>query len=348
MLHAVLPLTLALLAGCELAPDGDDEDSENKAMRPVYGISIAADGETVASFRNTPVIEVRAPDGTVTSLRLGDTYPRWVQFHPSLREVLAAYTDGRVVLWDLSGESPKERLVGRMGADVCACDYSPGGRRVVIADTAGRIAIWDVRSSSPPVKLYHDGLQCVAWSPDGKRLASGGGDRRIRIWDAASGRPLQQLTGHVDIIRSVQFSPTEATLISASMDGTVRLWDLSAGRERWQINPGLEAQERSRPVRFARFSPDGSAFATSVLFRGKVWLWDAHKRELLATFEAHGETVSDGHFTRRGRLYTAGYDGLVNAFDVQELLPAAASAPQPTAVPRGTVPISRRDVGGDL
>lgn len=169
---------------------------EYKHGRPLLAVRYAPDGKAIYfSAENTPpqrlVAGGEGSEPVVGALEGGhDSWVKSLAVLPDGRTVVTAGYDGRLVWFDVTGESPA--LV-----------------RVVEA---------------------HDGwVRSVAASPDGRLLASCGNDHLVRLWDAADGRELAVLAGHEGHVYEVAWRPDGSALVSCDLKGVVKEWDASAG-----------------------------------------------------------------------------------------------------------------------
>jgi RNA polymerase sigma factor (sigma-70 family) len=116
--------------------------------------------------------------------------------------------------------------------------FLPGDRALVTAGCP-TCSFWDV-ASGKEVRRF-DGTS-VGWahgvSPDGKTLAGTIPDNIIQLSDAVTGKPLRQLKGHAEALRSVAFAANGRTLVSGGQDGTVRVWDTATGKEARRFSDG--------------------------------------------------------------------------------------------------------------
>ena len=150
------------------------------------------------------------------------------------------------------------------------------------------------------IRLRHLGCAAdVDFSPDGKTLASVGEDHRIRLWDASTGRPLRELPGHPEGVRSIAFSP-DGKLLASSSSSNIRLWDVATGR---QIGEPI----RAYPL-FVAFSPDGKylAFTRPGVPKGRMeptdplCFWDIAAGKVVRTWTV-AATPYAGTFSPDGR-----------------------------------------------
>jgi WD40 repeat protein len=120
-----------------------------------------------------------------------------VAFSPNGRQVLAAYPEGAVMLWDAgSGDLVFELNRGRGYFPAvptnAAVGFSQDGGQALAA-TTGRVIVWDVadgkaiRSFSPGIDGDDVEIQGGAFSPDGRRALIINWRGRLSLWDATSG-----------------------------------------------------------------------------------------------------------------------------------------------------------------
>jgi len=168
------------------------------ASGSAWPLAFSPDGKTLVC--GSSVVDV---SGEVPSTRYVLTINRpataadgiWsLAFAPDGKTLAMGGNDHKVRLWDLTGDSPKERLV------------------------------IDGDDQWPPV---------VAISSKGDRFVFSGPNHSIRLWDLAGAAPSEraQLKGTGWPISSLVFSPDDKTLASGSNGGT-QLWDLSGGNPR--------------------------------------------------------------------------------------------------------------------
>ncbi|WP_167477258.1 NACHT and WD repeat domain-containing protein [Nocardia arthritidis] len=119
-------------------------------------------------------------------------------FDPKNSVVVAAGSDARIHLWDLSdGNRPSEVSLDAHGSTVRALTFAPDGRQLFSADTAGVIRSWDVTNHARPRELdsvhaHTSAVQTLAIDPSGHRLASGGDDQTARLWDISDPTDIRQ------------------------------------------------------------------------------------------------------------------------------------------------------------
>jgi WD40 repeat protein len=198
--------------------------------------------------------------------------------------LLAAAGPGKVVLWDLSGDTAREkaRLAGHT-AEVGSLAFAPDGRALASADTQ-TTRVWDLRGDTPRERAALPG-RVAAFSPDGRGLVTGH-DSLLRVWDLSQDKPREKNGDRAKplLVESLEFGADGRTLVLGCADRTVRLWDLGgeAPRER-RVVKGLAS-----PAWQVRLSPDGKQLVV-IGEHESVRLWDlggAEPKERAVLLEA--------------------------------------------------------------
>jgi WD40 repeat protein len=156
-------------------------------------------------------------------------------------------------------------------------------------------------------------IAAVRFSPDGSALAVGG-YQQVRVIDTTSGKPIAELTGHADAVRSIAFSPNGKMLAAAGgqpqREGEIKIWDLESHR---LVNT-LKGHKDC--IYSVAWSPDGKLIA-SASYDKMVKLWDAATGKELHNLQDHIDAVFAVAFSPDGtRLASASQDRTVKIWSV--------------------------------
>lgn len=140
--------------------------------------------------------------------------------------------DYALMVWDVSGESPREvaRFADHDGA-VNAVAFVPGSTRVMAGTDDGKVSVWDTADRKLVHRFVGHGAKVVALavSADGRLAASAAWDRTVRLWNLADLTAAKVVEGHKGPVNAVAFSADARTLYTAGADGTVRAFDTASG-----------------------------------------------------------------------------------------------------------------------
>jgi len=174
-----------------------------------------------------------------------------------------------VVIWDVDGDTIRERATWPATDRFVSCALSPDGDWVIAGLENGPFVVWDIDAEAQLRSFEGSpGVTCCALSTDGRRLATGSDPPALTIWDVAAGSRLLELTGHAARVVSCNFSPDGRRLVSGSWDQTLRVWDLNEPTDVTVVSGHADQ------LQDACFTADGHRLL-SVAVDGTARLWDA-------------------------------------------------------------------------
>ncbi|QJW99067.1 sigma-70 family RNA polymerase sigma factor [Frigoriglobus tundricola] len=201
------------------------KESDAFVVRLDYPLCLSPDGRFL--FTNSLFDRKKNPGGDIHNAndvwdaRSGKHLHR-LKKPTSLHPPAGFSPDGRVMyLGGRSADSPSEGMV--WGDALTAWDPLAGKlvRRFVEPDRPDHLR---------DVQNFGRNVQALAVSPDGRLLAASdepGQGYTVWLYETTSGRPLKQLTGHIDHLSDLTFSPDRRRLVSVSADQTGLVWDVT-------------------------------------------------------------------------------------------------------------------------
>ena len=230
-------------------------------------VAFSSDGRWLAAATGDGVVVWRLGTRAAPRLLQPAAEARAVAFCPGRHgrgpAVVAAFDDGRVVLWPSPAARARRPVVlGAQPQSEGAVACSPDGLTLAAAGDDRIVTLFRLDGSAPPARLggHTDGIESLAFSGDGRLLASGADDHSVILWDVRRERELgRRLLAHTQPVVSVGFDPRGATLAAGSGDGSVSVWDAA---ELARSGGGVEVTRRD-PVHDASFGGGVFAAATS-------------------------------------------------------------------------------------
>jgi WD40 repeat protein len=333
-LLAVLPILLALAAGCEPArtaapPAGQPSPTASRSATPTKSPSptrtitptksptaTKTPGPALPSFSGSGILIPDAaigPDNAkqiVELARWGVGYAYDAAFSPD-GSLLAAASSIGLRLYDADTLEPG-RLMEQEGI-VTHITFAPDGKTLAAADSEGVIRLWDKASGSPVRVLPYEPegpirvVESLAWSPDGKIIAAGSYGK-IVLWDSAAGsvqRTFDGIRGADDLA----FSPDGSVIASVAADETVELRDAATGKLLRSFGHEPAEDWELFEVRSPAFSPDGSLLAAGFT-DGTIKIWRTGDGREAFTLAGHSDLVASLAFSADGKKLVSGsWDG---------------------------------------
>jgi len=186
-------------------------------------------------------------------------------------QVIAAYRNGFVCVWDLASNGPIKELAAHVGSAL-AVAVPPVGLPPATGGQDGNVVLWDVNQGTRlSIFRGHQGMvEALDYTPDGSQLVSGGHDGLVIIWDRETGRQARVLRGHRAAVRAVQVSSDGEWIASAGSDCTVILWKRESGEQIHSLSG------HSSGITDLAFHPNGHRLFSASL-DSTVLIWDVDR-----------------------------------------------------------------------
>jgi WD40 repeat protein len=203
----------------------------------VLGVSLAPDGQTVATCGHEPAARLWTTDGTLLR-ELPGGGRGWVEhvaFSPAGGRLATAA--GRTVrVWGPGGDPIVE--AGPLESTVTGLAWRADGSGLAAISYGGVHLFPFVPGAKGRHLAWKGSLISVAWSPDGKVIAGGSQDCSVHFWRLASGRD-SEMSGFPAKPKALTWDH-ESRQLAISGDATVTVWDFRG-----------KGPEGSRPVELA-------------------------------------------------------------------------------------------------
>jgi WD40 repeat protein len=273
-----------------------------------YSLAFSPDSRTLAASTGDPL------RGGHTAVRFWDVASgrelRRLDGHTQAAYTLAFAPDGlsllsvssgQVILWDLTGERPRQQWTHLRGAACLAVAPDRAALASVGESDDKVVLVWDVATGKERTRLqgHERGVLALAFSPDGRRLASANPFEPVRIWDVQTGQTVLSCEEPHGAM-ALAFSPDGRTLASACMSGTVRLWDAGTGKLLRSLR-GYQGW-----VNGLTFSPDSKTIALAGADSQTVHLWEIATGKDLRPLHGHRGDVQAVAYSPDGRTLASG------------------------------------------
>jgi RNA polymerase sigma factor (sigma-70 family) len=242
-----------------------------------------------------------------------------VRFSPDGKQ-LFTLRDGEVRVWNVADgtEVRRERISGE------ALAVSPDGKTVAIASRSG-LFLWDSTGNDRPRQIggkgRQDGFEGAVFAPDGKTVrAIPSYGNVVPEFEVATGRRIGQMELRhgfsLNPDGSVVAVPEDSMVGGSKPRSALVLKDVKTGKELRRLSTESSNLRGGGPKQGigALWSKDGSRVAT--VAGERLWVWDTATGKLLSpTKPGHDGMIGDLTFAPDGRVFTAGNDNTIRAWE---------------------------------
>lgn len=196
----------------------------------VIAQSLAVPGSANPSSKAGEIAKRRQSPGALT----GHGGPvKALRADPASGRVLTGSFDYAMMLWDVSGDQPRQLLrLEDHGGAVNAVAFVPERNQALAAGDDGKVTLWDLATGKSLRRFEGHTAKIVglAVSADGRWAASASWDRTARLWDLQALEPGPVLDHHMGPVNSVAFIDGGRRIATGSADGSIGLYETGTGR----------------------------------------------------------------------------------------------------------------------
>ncbi|HKA07993.1 MAG TPA: serine/threonine-protein kinase [Gemmataceae bacterium] len=279
-------------------------------------LAIDASGQTrqagsAAILVTRPRLQVPAHKGVVTG----------VAFSRDGRYLATSGIEGRVRLWDLSGQHAREAGVfPRPGAEFHSVIFAPHDDYLIVGGAmkgTAHVWRWDWKDGRVGEWGAYQGdkvtVSKLAFTADGRRFAAGIGpflvSWKINGRQANTGEILK---GHGGLVQAIAWTRDGKRVASAGVSKNIIIWGFG-----W-LRASQKAKFRSHTevLHGLAFSPDGHRLAAGGTAKTiAVWNPDSPKPETVVSLVGHSDHVRHLQYLPDGTLMSIGHSGHVIIWD---------------------------------
>jgi WD40 repeat protein len=244
----------------------------NAQTRKPTGEGIRVDGSRCRAFHPTlnQFVLDRSNETLVldwrTRKQIGPSLPccsAWIAVTPNSGKLISAGYDGKIRVWDVTGEQPKDYVIVSLGRRASTALLNSEGTRLAVAGTDGKAAGWveliDVTTGSRllNLRLSLSPVARVAFHPTDQILIIGSENGAILLWDLRHSEVIgEPLKSGNRMLNDLSISPDGRAIAAAYKDGSVILWSLDL--DKWRLVACRIANRTLAPDEWKRFVGDAT------------------------------------------------------------------------------------------
>ncbi len=285
----------------------DDDPSDAVKPDPLYDVSLAPSGNTLASISRrgrVRVWDLTSREELFQFEREGQTASwSWVEFSPDGR-YLAAASIGlpEVVLWDVTQRLEVKRFIAVDAESAIDPRFSHDGGTLMAGDNLGNVWFWNVDTGvGQAIKGHNKSVSTVAIAADASRLVTMAERDGITLWDVAQRKILLEVKNadhpewRTNWLSGANLSPDgKRVAVSTRIIALTSILDTENGETLAELWGGNESHGM-------RFSPNGKSLAVTE-FNGALHLYETETWQRTTTFQHPGHQLNAITYSADGQL----------------------------------------------
>ncbi len=245
--------------------------------------------------------ELRGHEGGVRSLA----------FQPGTSVFYSSGIDGKILRWDLSGNTKSYRTLINNNFINRSLSISPNGRWLACGTTTTGIQLFNLNAgdNTPQILEGHQGwVEALAFTPDSKGLYSASTDRTIIYYDLIEGTK-SVFANLPKKVRCLAVSPSGRFVFGGTDDGKLIRWNMDTKEET------VIFSSANNTIFALAINSTGSRIAF-VDGKGSLRLVDARTNSILRVVAAHSVRILDVKFSPDDRqIATSSMDWTLKIWD---------------------------------
>lgn len=242
---------------------------------------------------------------------------RSLAFLPGSSVFYSSGGDGKILRWDLNGNTKSYRTLIDNNFINRSMSISPNGRWLACGTTSSGIQLFNLNaaSSAPTLLAGHKGswVEALSFTPDSKGLFSASTDKTILYWDLIAGTSEVFLSLDNIKVRCMVVSPTGHFLFGGTDDGKLIRWNIATKEST------VVFQSENNQIYAIAINSTGSRIAF-VDKSGTLRLADARNNSILRVIAAHSARILDVKFSPDDRqIATSSMDKTVKIWDAANI-----------------------------
>jgi len=241
---------------------------------------------------------------------------RSLAFLPGTNTFFSSGGDGKILRWDLNGNTKSYRTLIDNNFINRSLSVSPNGRWLACGTTTSGIQLFNLNAqNSPPVILQgHKGwVEALVFTPDNKGLFSASTDKSIIYWDLITGAKTVFITMETTKVRCLAVAPAGHFMFGGTDDGQIIRWNLDTKEAT------VVFKSDNNAIYAVSINSSGSRIAF-VDRNGALRLVDTKTNGILKVVPAHSTRSLDVKFSPDDRqIATSSMDKTVKIWDANNL-----------------------------